>query len=83
MKAKLYLVMALLGLVALLTGACTTEVSAFRQMPEEFLRNSPTFTFDSIEDTLRLADTLRLRCPYCWVFILEFHSRHTINSVSA
>ena len=61
-----------------------TEVSAFRQMSqeesqriaEEFLRNSPTFAFDGIEDTLRLTDTLRPRCPYCWVFIYEFDSRH-------
>ncbi len=61
------------------------EVSAFRQMSEEesknmaeeFLRNSATFVFDGIEDTLILADTLRGRCPYCWVFILEFDSEHS------
>jgi len=61
-----------------------TEVSAFRQMSEEesqkiareFLRNSATFVFDGIEDTLRLADTLRARCPYCWVCIFEFDSGH-------
>jgi len=60
------------------------EVSAFRQMSEEesenmaeeFLRNSATFVFDGIEDTLILADTLRARCPYCWVFIFEFDSEH-------
>jgi len=60
------------------------EVSAFRQMSEEesqnmaeeFLRNSATFIFDGIEDTLRLTDTLRARCPYCWVFIFEFDSEH-------
>ena len=61
-----------------------TEVSAFRQMSEEesqkiaeeFLRNSPTFVFDGIEGTFRLTDTLKPRCPYCWVFIFEFDSRH-------
>jgi len=61
------------------------EVSAFRQMSEEesqnmaeeFLRNSATFVFDGIEDTLILADTLRARCPYCWVFIFEFDSEHS------
>jgi len=61
-----------------------TEVSPFRQMSQEeslkiaqeFLKNSPTFVFDGIEDTLRLAGTLRPRCPYCWVFIFEFDSRH-------
>ena len=61
-----------------------TEISAFKQMSkaesqtiaEEFLRSSPTFVFDGIEDTLRLTDTLTARCPYCWVFIFEFESRH-------
>ena len=47
-----------------------------RRIAEEFLRNSPTFAFDGIEDTLRLTNTLRPRCPYCWVFIFEFDSRH-------
>ena len=61
-----------------------TEDSAFKQMSEEdsqriaeeFLKNSPTFVFDGIKDTLILADTLRPRCPYCWIFIFEFDSRH-------
>ncbi|MBA7711112.1 hypothetical protein ES703_120066 [subsurface metagenome] len=45
-------------------------------MADEFVRNSATFVFDGIEDTLILVDTLRARCPYCWVFIFEFDSRH-------
>jgi len=61
------------------------EVSAFRQMSEEesknmaeeFLRNSATFVFDGIEDTLKLTETLQARCPYCWVFIFEFDSEHS------
>jgi len=61
-----------------------TEVSAFKQMSEEeskkiaeqFVRNSPTFAFDGIENTLELTGTLTVRCPYCWVFIFEFDSRH-------
>lgn len=60
------------------------EVSPFRQMSQEesqkiareFLRNSPTFTFDGIENTLRLTETLTARCPYCWAFVFEFDSRH-------
>ena len=46
------------------------------EIAQEFLRNSPTFVFDGIGDTLRLVDTLRPRCPCCWVFIFEFDSRH-------
>ena len=61
-----------------------TEVSPLKQMTEEesrkfaedFVRNSPTFTFDGIENTLKLVNTLRPRCPYCWVFIFEFDSAH-------
>lgn len=61
-----------------------TEVSPFKQMSEEesrriaeeFVRNSPTFVFDGIGDTLRLIDTITLRCPYCWQFTFEFDSRH-------
>jgi len=61
-----------------------TELSAFKQMSkeesqriaDEFIKNSPTFVFDGIEDTLRLTDTLTARCPYCWVFIFEFDSRY-------
>jgi len=59
-----------------------TELNAFKQMSkeesqriaEEFVKNSPTFIFDGIEDTLRLTETLTARCPYCWVFIFEFDS---------
>jgi len=59
-----------------------TELSAFKQMSkeesqriaEEFVKNSPTFLFDGIEETLRLTDTLTARYPYCWVFIFEFDS---------
>jgi len=59
------------------------EVSPLTQMSqessqtiaEEFVRNSPTFIFDGIRDTLELTETLTARCPYCWVFIFEFDSR--------
>jgi len=57
-----------------------TELTAFKQMSkeesqriaEEFVKNSPTFIFDGIEDTLRLTETLTARCPYCWVFVFVF-----------
>ena len=61
-----------------------TELSPFTQMSEEesrriakeFVKSSPTFVFDGIEDTLRLTDTITLRCPHCWQFIFEFDSGH-------
>jgi hypothetical protein len=59
-----------------------TELSAFQQMSkeesqtmaEEFAGNSPTFVYDGMEGTLILTDTLTARCPYCWVFVIEFDS---------
>ena len=60
-----------------------TEVSAVTQMTkegsqaiaEEFVRNSPTFSFDGMEETLKLTETLTARCPFCWSFAFEFDSR--------
>jgi len=59
------------------------EVSPLTQMSqessqtiaEEFVRNSPTFIFDGIRDSLELTETLIARCPYCWSFVFEFDSR--------
>ena len=44
---------------------------------QQFLKNSPTYKFDGIEDTLKHEETLTLRCPYCWQFIFTFDSRQT------
>jgi len=60
------------------------EISPLKEMSEgeskkaaeNFVKNSPTFTFDGMADTLKLIDTLRARCPYCWVFVFEFDSAH-------
>ena len=60
-----------------------TEVSAVTQMSkegsqaiaEEFVRGSPTFAFDGMEETLKLTETLTARCPFCWSFTFEFDSR--------
>ncbi len=61
-----------------------TELVPFTEMTEEesekiareFVENSATFNFDGIEDTLELTETMVLRCPYCWIFVYEFDSRH-------
>ena len=42
---------------------------------QQFLKNSPTYKFDGIEETLKHQETLTLRCPYCWQFIFTFDSR--------
>ena len=47
-----------------------------QRIAEEFVKNSPTFAFDGIGDTLTLTRTLTARCPSCWAFIFEFECRH-------
>ncbi|HEX77373.1 MAG TPA: hypothetical protein G4O03_03050 [Dehalococcoidia bacterium] len=47
-----------------------------QQIAEDYVRNCPTFAFDGIEETLRLVETITLRCPYCWEFVFRFQSRH-------
>jgi len=60
-----------------------TETSALTMMSEEwsrdiadnYVKNSQTFSYDGMEDTLKLVNTLTARCPFCWVFNFEFTSR--------
>ncbi|HUV52345.1 MAG TPA: hypothetical protein VMW64_04635, partial [Dehalococcoidia bacterium] len=34
----------------------------------DFVVKEPTFVFDGMIDTLKLVETITLRCPYCWEF---------------
>jgi len=52
-----------------------TEEKA-RQMAEEFVRNSPTFAFDGMEDSLELVETLYPDIENAWQFIYSFDSSH-------
>jgi len=47
-----------------------------RKLAEEFVRNNPTFVFDGIEETLRLAETLYPDIENAWTFVFHFESRH-------
>ena len=47
-----------------------------QNIAEEFVKNSPTFSYDGIEETLELTKTLTARCPFCWAFTFEFDSRY-------
>ncbi len=47
-----------------------------RDIAEDFVRNSATFAFDGAPGSLRLTETLLLRCPSCWEFRFSFKSRH-------
>ncbi len=52
----------------------TEEMS--RQIAEEFVRNSPTFAFDGIAETLKLKEVLYPDIEHAWGFVFEFESRH-------
>lgn len=51
----------------------TRETS--EQIARDFVKNSPTFTFDGIEDTFSLTGDRETPGRYCWVFVFEFDSR--------
>lgn len=42
----------------------------------EYLRSSPTFAFDGMEDTLKLVSTTVQPKPHSWQFEYEFKCRH-------
>ena len=46
-----------------------------RQIAEEFVRNSPTFQFDGIEETITLVETLYPDIENAWQFVFQFESR--------
>ena len=52
-----------------------TEEAA-RQKAEEFVKHSPTFIFDGIEDSLELVETLYPDIENAWQFVYHFQSRH-------
>jgi hypothetical protein len=55
--------------------ATTYTESAARQMAEQFVRNSPTFQFDGIEEGLTLVETLYPDIEDAWQFVFQFESR--------
>jgi hypothetical protein len=57
------------------TNGRITEEDA-RQMAENYVRNSPTFVFDGIEDTLQLVETLYPDIENAWQFVFGFESAH-------
>jgi hypothetical protein len=42
----------------------------------EFLRNSPTFLYDGIPETVKFIGVEPLRCPYTWEVSISFDCRH-------
>lgn len=58
-----------------LTGPVGSSASI--QAAEDFVRNSPTFRFDGIEDTFKLESSREVKfCPGCYEYTFYFESRH-------
>ena len=47
-----------------------------RKIAEQFLRTSPTFAFDGIEESVALIEVLYPDIEYAWGFVFRFESRH-------
>jgi len=53
-------------------GATGITQEESQEIARQYVINEPTFAFDGIEDTLKLVETINLKCPYCWEFVFEF-----------
>ncbi len=58
----------------MLTQAMYFTQEESQRVAEDFVRNSPTFMFDGIAESLELTEAVTLRCPSCWQFVFEFES---------
>ena len=72
-------------LISLTAVACSTSAngaqddfseSEARQKAESFVENSPTFTYDGMEQSLELVETLYPDIENAWQFVFQFESRH-------
>ena len=72
----------IMGLAVLAMAGCATgkagdfTLEDSRSIAEEYLKSSPTFVFDGMEDTIKLVGDWTMRCPYCWAFEFEFQCSH-------
>ena len=84
-KYPVYIFIAVFLVMTLISvGSCTsntvsdvknTEEKA-REMAVDFVRNSPTFTFDGMEESFEYRETLYSNVAGAWQFVFHFESRH-------
>ena len=83
MKLGRYLLFALLAGLTITAVSCRTEETgiegnpdeeAAQQTAEQFVRNRPTYTFDGMDGTLDLVDSVNLNGENAWQFTWEFTS---------
>lgn len=46
-----------------------------QEIARQYVIDDPTFQFDGMMETLALASTTTLKCPYCWEFAYQFDCR--------
>jgi hypothetical protein len=52
----------------------TQEMS--QEAARDFVMSCSTFSFDGIEQSLTLSQTLTGKCPFCWLFVFDFDCSH-------
>ena len=70
------LAVSLMALLALVACSSDKGDEVDRRLAESFLRNSPTFRFDGLPDTIRLLDRAAGDCETCLVYTFGFDSSH-------
>jgi len=80
-KILTLMLVVLLVTIAFAAGACKEENTVMteeqaRQLAEDFVRNSPTFAFDGIENTLELVDKEYIEEDNTYLFTFQFESAH-------
>ncbi len=68
--------LAIAALLALAACSSDEEDEVDHRLAESFLRNSPTFRFDGMPDTVRLMDRAAGDCETCVVYTFGFESSH-------
>ena len=61
-----------------------TEINTLKQLTKEgsqdialeFIKQSPTFVFDGIEETLKYTNDIAISIPFTWTFVFQFDSTH-------
>jgi len=62
-----------LSIYAGINGGYTKDQAIL--IAKEFLKNSPTYSFDGIDETIELIEVVTMRTPYTWSVYLKFTSR--------
>jgi len=57
------------------TGSKGISQEGSQEIARQYVINDSTFQFDGMMETLALASTTTLKCPYCWEFAYQFDCR--------